>query len=157
LNKLLETGVGLAYHGMRAQNASFNVKLEQQYDPAIGEMMINPQALSRVIVNICNNAFYATEEKKKQAGSAYMPTLTFTTKDLGGKVEIKIRDNGTGIPPKVLGKIFNPFFSTKPTGAGTGLGLSISHDVIAQMHKGELKVNTAEGEFTEFVIILPKQ
>jgi signal transduction histidine kinase len=109
-----------------------------------------------VILNICNNGFYATREKQKKSGADYSPTLSFSTADLGEKIEIRLRDNGTGIPASIRDKIFNPFFSTKPTGTGTGLGLSISYDIITQMHKGELKVQTEEGQYTEFIIRLPK-
>jgi len=156
LNKMLADFVNLAYHGMRAQDPNFNTKIEEHFDPAVGAIKINPQAFSRVIINICNNGFFATREKKRRRGEAYHPTISLTTVDLGDRVEIRIRDNGTGMPQSILEKIFNPFFTTKPAGTGTGLGLSISYDIITQMHKGELKVQTAEGEFTEFIIRLPK-
>jgi signal transduction histidine kinase len=156
LNKLLEDFVNLAYHGMRAQDLAFNIKFEKNLDPKLGAIKINPQAISRVILNICNNGFYATREKQKKSGADYSPTLSFSTADLGEKIEIRLRDNGTGIPASIRDKIFNPFFSTKPTGTGTGLGLSISYDIITQMHKGELKVQTEEGQYTEFIIRLPK-
>ena len=156
LNKMLEDFMNLAYHGMRAQDPAFNVKIEKHLDPRLGLININPQAISRVIINICNNAFYATRQKQKKTGADYQPTLTMTTSGMGDKVEMRIRDNGSGIPNALLDKIFNPFFSTKPTGTGTGLGLSISYDIVTQMHKGELKVQTAEGQYTEFIIRLPK-
>jgi signal transduction histidine kinase len=153
---MLDDFLNLAYHGMRAQDAAFNIKIEKRLDPKLGAIKINPQALSRVIINLCNNGFYATREKQKKSGADYHPIISLTTVDLGEKVEIRIRDNGTGIPATILNKIFNPFFSTKPTGTGTGLGLSISYDIITQMHKGELKVQTEEGQYTEFIIRLPK-
>jgi signal transduction histidine kinase len=156
LNKMLEDFVNLAYHGMRAQDSAFNVKMEKHLDPDLRAVKINPQALSRVIINLCNNGFYATREKQKKNGADYSPTLTFSTADTGEKIEIRLRDNGTGIPASIRDKIFNPFFSTKPTGTGTGLGLSISYDIITQMHKGELQVQTEEGQYTEFIIRLPK-
>ncbi len=157
LNKLLEDDLSLAYQGMRAQDPTFNIKIEKQLDRNIGAVKLNPQAFNRVIINICNNGFYATREKKQKADNDYLPTLTFTTANRGDQVEIKIRDNGTGIPSHVVDKIFNPFFTTKPAGMGTGLGLSISNDIVAQMHKGELKVRTEPGSYTEFIILLPKQ
>lgn len=156
LNKMLEDFMNLAYHGMRAQDPGFNVKIEKHFDPQLGLLKINPQAISRVIINICNNGFYATREKQKKSGAAYQPTMTMITSSVNDKVEIRIRDNGSGIPKTILDKIFNPFFSTKPTGTGTGLGLSISHDIVTQMHKGELNVQTEEGQYTEFIIRLPK-
>ena len=156
LNKMLEDFMNLAYHGMRAQDPGFNVKIEKHFDPHLGLLKINPQALSRVIINICNNAFYATRQKQKKTGTEYQPTLTMTTSGIGNSAEIRIRDNGSGIPQTIVDKIFNPFFSTKPTGTGTGLGLSISYDIVTQMHKGELIVQTEEGQYTEFIIRLPK-
>jgi len=156
LNKMLEDFMSLAYHGMRAQDPGFNIKIEKNLAANLGAIKINPQALSRVIINICNNGFYATREKKKTGGADYQPVIALSTADLGEKVEMRIRDNGTGIPASVREKIFNPFFTTKPTGTGTGLGLSISHDIITQMHKGELDAQTEDGQYTEFIIRLPK-
>jgi len=156
LNKMLEDFMNLAYHGMRAQDPAFNVKIEKNLDPHLGLLKINPQAISRVIINICNNGFYATREKQKKSGADYQPTLTMATSGTGDRAEIRIRDNGAGIPKAILDKIFNPFFSTKPTGTGTGLGLSISYDIVTQMHKGELNVQTEEGQYTEFIIRLPQ-
>jgi signal transduction histidine kinase len=156
LNTMLEDFLNLAYHGMRAQDPGFNVAIEKRLDRNLAAIKIYPEALSRVIINICNNGFYATREKKKKSGANYEPAMALTTADLGEKVEIRLRDNGVGIPAKILDKIFNPFFTTKPTGSGTGLGLSISYDIITQMHKGELKVQTEEGQYTEFIIRLPK-
>jgi signal transduction histidine kinase/ligand-binding sensor domain-containing protein len=156
INVLLDEYVNLAYHGMRAQNASFNIKIEKEYDDAVGQLEVVPQNLSRVFLNIINNACYAADEKKKTLGDSFTPTLSVWTKNLGDKIEIHIRDNGPGIPQAIRDKIFNPFFTTKPTGQGTGLGLSISYDIIVQEHKGEIKVETEEGKFTEFVVRLPR-
>ncbi|MDH3215362.1 MAG: ATP-binding protein [Candidatus Krumholzibacteria bacterium] len=156
VNGLLDEYVNLAYHGMRAVDAAFNIKIEKDYDSTIEKLEVIPQDLSRVFLNIINNACYATHEKKQKAKNEYSPTLSLRTRNLGDKVEIRIRDNGPGIPREVRDKIFNPFFTTKPTGMGTGLGLSLSYDIIVQEHKGDLKVETEDGQFTEFVISLPK-
>ena len=159
INHLLDEAVNLTYHGMRANDASFNITIEKDYDESIGKIEIVPQDLSRVFLNIVNNACYATQQRKKDKKSekdGFSPTLSVRTKNLGDKIEIRIRDNGNGIPVDVREKIFNPFFTTKPTGQGTGLGLSISYDIIVQEHKGEIKVETEEGKFTEFVLRLPK-
>ena len=161
LNAILEEYVMLAYHGMRGTDTSFNVTLVKNYDPTIGRVEVYPQDLSRVFLNLVNNACYATHEKNRSleqnpSNQTYTPTLSITTKNLGDKVEIRIRDNGNGIPREVRDKIFKPFFTTKPAGQGTGLGLSISYDIIVHEHKGELEVETKEGEFTEFVVRLPK-
>ncbi len=163
ITNLLRQAVSLAYHGMRAQENGFNVTLEEDYDATVGTIEVVPQDVSRVFLNIINNANYAVLQKKKkwdgmpkpEGGGGYVPTLTVRTKNLGDKVEIRIRDNGTGIPPTVKDKIFNPFFTTKPPGQGTGLGLSISYDII-QKHRGEMRVETEDGNFTEFIITLPK-
>ena len=157
INSLLEEYVNLAYHGMRAMDSTFNVKIECVYDDTIEKIEVVPQDLSRVFLNIINNGCYSTNEKKKQLGEEYNPVLKISTKNLGGKVEIRIRDNGKGIPAENLDKIFNPFFTTKPTGKGTGLGLSISYDIIVDEHKGEFKVDSKEGEYAEFVIVIPKK
>ena len=159
INKLADEYLRLAYHGLRAKDKSFNATLKNDYDESIGNINIIPQDIGRVILNLITNAFYAVAEKKKQHPD-YEPVVTVTTKRLsspsgdGGKVEIRVKDNGNGIPQKVLDKIFQPFFTTKPTGQGTGLGLSLSYDII-KAHGGELKVETKEGEFAEFIISLP--
>jgi signal transduction histidine kinase len=155
INTMVEEYVNLAYHGARAKDSSFNTKLNTTLDPTAGKMSVVPQDISRVILNILNNAFYAVSERSKMGHGQYSPEVVIRTKRISNKVEITIRDNGTGIPKHVLEKIFNPFFTTKPTGQGTGLGLSLSFDIITQIHKGKLEVNTQEGEFTEFVITLP--
>jgi ligand-binding sensor domain-containing protein/signal transduction histidine kinase len=155
LNALLSEYTNLAYHGMRAQDQSFNIKIETDFDPTVGKMSIVPQDLSRAFLNIVNNACYAANEKKRSQTNGFMPVVRVSTKNLGGTVEIRIRDNGIGIPKSALDKIFNPFFTTKPAGVGTGLGLSLTYDTITQEHKGQIKVETQEGEFTEFIITLP--
>ena len=157
LNHLLEGTVNLVYHGLRAQDASFNLTLRKEYDGTIGKINVVPQNMSRVFLNIINNACYAALQKQKANGDdSFAPTLSVATKNLGGQIEIRIRDNGNGIPPEIREKIFHPFFTTKPAGQGTGLGLSISYDIIVHEHKGELEVETEEGKFTEFVVRLPK-
>jgi signal transduction histidine kinase len=157
LNALLAEDVNLAYHGMRAQDASFNIHLETVYDPAVGTVRVAPQDLSRVFLNLMNNACYAANAKKKTAGSDFVPTVSVATKDLGARVEIRVRDNGNGIPAAVRDKLFTPFFTTKPPGQGTGLGLSISYDIIVQQHKGEIRAETEEGSYAEFIIVLPRE
>jgi signal transduction histidine kinase/ligand-binding sensor domain-containing protein len=156
INAILDEYIMLAFHGMRAQDSSFNIKIEKIYDNSIGQVEVAPQDISRVFLNLINNACYATHEKKKALGEAYSPVLTVRTKNLGDKIEIRIRDNGSGIPANIRDRIFNPFFTTKPTGQGTGLGLSISHDIIVQGHKGEIFVETEDGAFTEFIVRLPR-
>ncbi len=153
VNKLADEYLRLAYNGLRAKDKSFNATLQTAYDETIGNVNIIPQDMGRVLLNLFNNAFYAVIEKKKQNGDSYEPMVSVSTKKTNGKVEIKVRDNGNGIPSKVLDKIFQPFFTTKPTGQGTGLGLSLSYDIV-KAHGGELKVETKEGEFTEFVVTL---
>jgi signal transduction histidine kinase len=155
INHLLDEAMNLTYHGMRANDASFNITIEKEYDESIGQLEVVPQDLSRVFLNILNNAAYAAHQKKKAARDNFSPTLSLSTKNLNSKIEIRIRDNGDGIPPDIREKIFNPFFTTKPTGQGTGLGLSISYDIIVQQHRGEIKVETEEGKFTEFAVRSP--
>ena len=155
INALLAEYINLAYHGLRAQDPSFNVKIESSYDPAIGKMDVVPQNLSRAFLNIINNGCYSAFEKKKSKGDGFSPTISVSTKRRGDKAEVRIRDNGNGVPKHVLDKIFDPFFTTKPTGVGTGLGLSLTRDIIVQEHKGEIHVNTQEGQFAEFIISLP--
>ncbi len=167
INALGDEYLRLAYHGLRAKDKSFNATMKTDYDNSIGKINIIPQDIGRVLLNLYNNAFYIVTEKKKAqtdnlpAGQAgYEPLVTVTTKRLsppsgnGGKIEIRVKDNGNGIPQKVMDKIFQPFFTTKPTGQGTGLGLSLSYDVI-KAHGGEIKVETKEGDGSEFIIQLP--
>ncbi|MCK6561446.1 ATP-binding protein [bacterium] len=156
INQLLDEAVNLTYHGMRANDPSFNITIEKEYDESIEKIQVVPQDLSRVFLNLINNACYAAHQKKKASADGFSPTLSVATKSAADKIEIRIRDNGNGIPKDIREKIFNPFFTTKPTGQGTGLGLSISHDLIVQQHRGEIKVETEEGKFTEFVISLRK-
>ncbi len=155
INALADEYLRLSYHGLRAKDKSFNATMKTDFDESIGNINVIPQDIGRVILNLITNAFYAVDEKKKQVGGGYEPTVFVSTKNTTGKVEIKVADNGNGIPQKVLDKIFQPFFTTKPTGKGTGLGLSISYDIITKGHDGELKVETREGEGAEFIIILP--
>jgi signal transduction histidine kinase len=156
LNDFLREYIILAYHGIRAKDALVNIHIETDYDDSIGEINIIPQDLSRVILNIINNACYAAYDRKKEEGEKFMPVIYIRSVDLDDKVEIKIKDNGKGIPPDIKEKIFNPFFTTKPTNEGTGLGLSMSYDIVVQGHKGDIQVNSEPGHFTEFVITLPK-
>ena len=153
INALADEYLRLAYHGLRAKDKSFNVTTKTDFDGSIGNINVVPQDLGRVILNLINNAFYAVDVKKKQNGGGYEPTVSVSTKEENGKVEIKVADNGSGIPQKALDKIFQPFFTTKPTGQGTGLGLSLSYDIV-KAHGGELKVETKEGEGSEFIIQL---
>ena len=141
---------------MKANDPTMSVALENDFDDAVGEIDVIPQDLSRVFVNIVNNACYATTEKQKKGVAGYAPVVRLSTRNIGDRVEVRIRDNGSGIPDAIREKIFAPFFTTKPTGAGTGLGLSISYDIIVQEHHGELRVDSKDGEFTEFVITLPR-
>ena len=131
--------------------------MERSLDPAAGKIDVFPQEITRALLNLISNGFYAATKRKEQAnGEVYEPTLMVATKDLGDKVEIRIRDNGTGIAPEVKEKMFNPFFTTKPAGEGTGLGLSITHDIIVKQHSGSIEVDTQPGEFTEVRIVLPR-
>ncbi|AMA57042.1 sensor histidine kinase [Bradyrhizobium sp. CCGE-LA001] len=156
INGIVEESLNLAYHGARAERPAFNVTLQRSLDPAAGVVDIYPQEITRVFLNLISNGFYATAKRKEGEGDAFEPILSVATKDLGGSVEIRIRDNGTGIPPEVKEKMFNPFFTTKPAGEGTGLGLSMSHDIVVKQHGGTIDVNTTQGVFTEFIITLPR-
>jgi len=156
INALVEEALNLAYHGARAEKQGFNITLQTSLDPAAGQADVYPQELTRVLLNLISNGFYAATKRKQADGDGYEPTLSAATKNLGDRVEIKIRDNGTGIPAEVKEKIFNPFFTTKPAGEGTGLGLSLSHDIIVKQHSGSIEVDTEPGEFTEIRIVLPR-
>jgi two-component system NtrC family sensor kinase len=157
INALVEESLNLAYHGARAEKQGFNITLEKSFDPAAGEVDLFPQEITRVLLNLISNGFYAATKRKTEVdGGNYEPILAATTKNLGDSVEIRIRDNGTGIPPEVQEKMFNPFFTTKPPGEGTGLGLSLSHDIIVKQHAGSIEVDTKPGQFTEFRIVLPR-
>jgi signal transduction histidine kinase len=154
INVLCDEYLRLAFHGLRAKDKSFNAKFETDLDQSIEKINVVPQEMGRVILNLINNAFYAVTERKKLNQERYEPTVMVSTKKIEDKIEIKVKDNGTGIPQKILDKIFQPFFTTKPTGQGTGLGLSLSYDIV-KAHGGELKVETKEGEGSEFIISLP--
>jgi signal transduction histidine kinase len=157
LNALVDEYLNLAYHGLRAQDTSFNITTVRVYDPAVGQVNLVPQDISRVMLNLINNACYAAHEKKLAVGGSFAPTLTVATKSLGDRVEVRVRDNGKGISPSVRDKIFNPFFTTKPAGKGTGLGLSISFDIVTREHNGEIRAESQEGEYAEFIVVLPKE
>jgi len=157
LNALLDEALNLAYHGARAQDPNFNITIEREFDRNIAPVELVPQDISRVLLNLFRNSFYATDRRRHQAtDEGYRPVLKVVTRDLGNEVEIKVRDNGTGIPEDLRDKLFQPFFTTKPTGEGTGLGLSISYDIITQQHGGTIAVDSTFGEFTEFAIRLPR-
>jgi GAF domain-containing protein len=157
INAIVEESLNLAYHGARAETPGFNITLERDIDPRAGAIDLFPQEITRVLLNLISNGFYATAKRGSGAdGAPYEPKLIAATRDLGDRVEIRIRDNGTGISPEVKEKMFLPFFTTKPAGEGTGLGLSLSYDIIVKQHAGSLEVDTAPGEFTEFRIILPR-
>jgi signal transduction histidine kinase len=157
LNELLEEALNLAYHGARAQDRDFNITLERDFDRSLGPIEITPQDLTRVFLNLFGNGFYAANKRQKETKNPkYKPTLSVTTCDLGAEVEIRVRDNGGGIPPEHRNKLFQPFFTTKPTGEGTGLGLSISYDIITQQHGGRIEAASEVGAFTEFTVRLPR-
>jgi signal transduction histidine kinase len=162
INALADEYLRLSYHGLRAKDKSFNAIMQKKFDESIGRINIVPQDVGRVLLNLFNNSFYAVNEKKKTAGDAYQPTVSVETKKLNDGVQIIVKDNGNGIPKNVADKIFQPFFTTKPTGEGTGLGLSLSYDVITKVHKGTIKVESPpathsneESEGTQFIIQLP--
>jgi signal transduction histidine kinase len=154
INALADEHLRLSYHGMRAKDKSFNAGIKTEFDETIGKVALVPQDMGRVLLNLFNNAFYAVSEKKKQVNGTFEPAVLVSTKRLAGIIEIQVNDNGAGIPPHLVDKVFQPFFTTKPTGEGTGLGLSLSYDIV-KAHGGELTVGTAEGEGTVFKIILP--
>ena len=155
INVLADEYLRLAYHGLRAKDKSFNAAIKTDYDENIGLVKIISQDIGRVILNLITNAFYAVMEKKKLHPAGYEPTVTVSTKKIDNKVIVEVKDNGTGISQKAIDKIFQPFFTTKPTGQGTGLGLSLSYDIVTKSHGGEIKVETKEGESTGFSVILP--
>jgi two-component system, NtrC family, sensor kinase len=158
LNNLVEDALNLAYHGARAQDQCFNISLEREFDPALTQMIeLAPQEMTRVFLNLFGNGFYAANRRAQENGDgSFRPLLTVKTRDAGDAVEIRVRDNGNGIPPEIKDKLFQPFFTTKPTGEGTGLGLSISYDIVTQQHGGTIEVDSRVGEFTEFTIRLPR-
>jgi two-component system, NtrC family, sensor kinase len=156
INAIVDESLNLAYHGARAEKAGFSMDFQRDLDPSVGMADVYPQEITRVLLNLISNGFYATTKRKAEAGEGFEPMLSASTKNLGDKVEIRIRDNGIGIPEEVKAKIFNPFFTTKPAGEGTGLGLSMSHDIIVKQHGGSIDVETEPGLFTEFKIVLPR-
>jgi signal transduction histidine kinase len=156
INAIVEESLNLAYHGARAERSGFNITLKRDLDPDAGMIDLYPQEITRVFLNLISNGFYAATKRKEKGEEGFEPTLSATTKNLGNAVEIRIRDNGTGIPSEVKEKMFNPFFTTKPAGEGTGLGLSMSHDIVVKQHGGKIDVDTASGVFTEFIITLPR-
>jgi two-component system, NtrC family, sensor kinase len=156
INAIVDESLKLAYHGARAEKQNFNIMVEQSFDPVAGEVDVFPQEITRVLLNLISNGVYATRHKTLPGGEIYRPTLIASTKNLGDRVEITIRDNGTGIEPDVKERMFNPFFTTKPSGEGTGLGLSITHDIIVKQHGGSIEVDTEPGKFTEVRIVLPR-
>jgi signal transduction histidine kinase len=156
INAIVEESLNLAYHGARAEKSGFNITLQRNLDPAAGMIDLYPQEITRVFLNLISNGFYAATKRKEATADGFEPTLSATTRNLGSRVEIRIRDNGTGIPLEVKEKMFNPFFTTKPAGEGTGLGLSMSHDIVVKQHGGTIDVETEPGAFTEFIITLPR-
>jgi len=156
-NALVEEALNLAYHGARAQDPNFNITLERDFAAALAPVELVPQDMTRVLLNLFGNGFYAANKRKAAEDGAFKPVLRVTTRALGDAVEIAVRDNGTGIPPELRDKLFQPFFTTKPTGEGTGLGLSISYDIVTQEHGGTIAVESELGEFTEFTVRLPRE
>jgi signal transduction histidine kinase len=156
INAIVEESLNLAYHGARAEKSGFNITLKRDLDPDAGMIDLYPQEITRVFLNLISNGFYAATKRKAAGEEGFEPTLSATTRNLGNRVEIRIRDNGTGIPREVKEKMFNPFFTTKPAGEGTGLGLSMSHDIVVKQHGGKIDVDTEPGLFTEFIITLPR-
>jgi signal transduction histidine kinase len=154
INALADEYLRLAYYGLRAKEKSFNATMKTDFDNSVGKINIIPQDIGKVILNLINNAFYAVGERQRAEGGEFEPIVSLSTKRLDDKIEIKVKDNGNGIPQNIVDKIFQPFFTTKPAGQGTGLGLSLAYDIV-KAHGGEIKVKTKEGEGSEFVIGLP--
>jgi signal transduction histidine kinase len=158
LNGLVDEALNLAYHGARAQDQSFNIALERDYASTLKPIEVAPQEITRVLLNLFGNGFYAANERARENGEgSFRPILSVATRDLGDAVEIVVRDNGIGIPAEIKDKLFQPFFTTKPTGEGTGLGLSISYDIVTQQHGGTIEIDSQVGEFTQFILRLPRQ
>ncbi|HEX2646970.1 MAG TPA: ATP-binding protein, partial [Candidatus Dormibacteraeota bacterium] len=156
-NQLIEEALNLAYHGARAQDQGFNITLEREFDATLAAIELAPQEITRVFLNLFGNGFYAATKRARENGdTSFRPTLSVATRDLNDAVEVRVRDNGTGIPPEIRDKLFQPFFTTKPTGEGTGLGLSISYDIVTQQHGGTIEVDSEIGAFTEFTVRLPR-
>ena len=157
LNALVKESLNLAYHGARAQDQNFDVALERDFDSDLAPGDIVPQGITRVLLNLMGNGFYAANKRSREGNGAFRPALTVTTRDFGEGVELRVRDNGIGIPPEDYEKLFQPFFTTKPTGEGTGLGLSISYEIITQQHGGTITVESKVDDFTEFTVRLPRR
>jgi signal transduction histidine kinase len=158
INAIIEESLNLAYHGARAEKSGFNITLKHDLDPDAGVVDLYPQEITRALLNLISNGFYAATRRKLESDDeTFEPVLSAATRNLGKTVEIRIRDNGTGISSEVREKMFNPFFTTKPTGEGTGLGLSMAHDIIVKQHGGQIDVDTEPGAFTEFTITLPRE
>src|SRR5262249_40731536 len=156
INSLVDESLNRAYYGERAETRGFTIKLEKSFDPSVGELDLFPREISRAVLNLISNGFYATSKRKETEASDYEPVLVVATSNLGDRVEIRVRDNGAGISPEVKEKMFDPFFTTKPAGEGTGLGLSITHDIIVKQHGGSIEVDTRPGEYVEIRLILPR-
>jgi signal transduction histidine kinase len=156
INAIVEESLNLAYHGARAEGRDFNITLERDFDQAVGVADIYPQEITRMLLNLISNGLYAASKRAAAISDDFEPKLRAVTRNLGDKVEIRIRDNGMGIPPDIRDKIFNPFFTTKPAGEGTGLGLSMSHDIVVKQHGGTIEMVTEPGSFTEFIITLAR-
>ena len=158
LNALIEESLNLAYHGARAKDQNFNIALERAYGAGIAPIELAPQDITRVFLNLFGNAFYAASKRQHETSNGFFrPVLTVATRELGDAVEVRVRDNGVGIPTEIRSKLFQPFFTTKPTGEGTGLGLSISYDIVTQQHGGTIEVESEFGMFTEFTVRLPRR
>jgi two-component system, NtrC family, sensor kinase len=157
LNALVDDSLNLAYHGARAQDQNFNITINRAYGENIAPVALVPQDMTRVFLNLFSNAFYAANKRRRETNDGeFRPTLTVATRDVGKAIEVRVRDNGGGIPAEIKDKLFQPFFSTKPTGEGTGLGLSISYEIVTKEHRGTIEVSSVVGEFTEFTISLPR-
>jgi len=157
LNGLIDEALNLAYHGARAQDQSFNITMERDLDRDLAPIEVVPQDMTRVFLNLFSNGFYAASKRQREAIDGFRPVLKVRTRDVGDQVEIRVRDNGTGIAPEIRDKLFQPFVTTKPTGEGTGLGLSISYDIVTQQHGGSITVESEPGEYTEFTVRLPRR
>ncbi len=156
INDLVDEALNLAYHGARAQDQSFNITLERDLAPGIAPVTLAPQDMTRVLLNLIGNGFYAARKRRETGAADFEPTLKVATRDLGDAVEFRVRDNGIGIPPDIRDKLFQPFFTTKPTGEGTGLGLSITWDIVTKAHAGTITVDSEPGDHTEFTVMLPR-
>jgi signal transduction histidine kinase len=157
VNTLVEEALNLAYHGARAQDPTFNITLERDFATDIAPVRMAPQDITRVLLNLFSNGFYAARKRQAAAGSGFAPALSVTTRNRGEAIEIRVRDNGTGVPPAIRDRLFQPFFTTKPTGEGTGLGLSISYDIVTKQHGGSIAVESEPDGFTEFIVTLPRE